>query len=198
MSTIDVLKERLKYACTHKDGAYLNSPNMLAIKQALKTIVEQQRLLRIYQLKEICFPVSYPEIYDDIISGMNDQVYDSLLKTLKKYNDISYNSGREQNYLRNRYIIRKYVSMYRYIESVINRDINSITYNNMLNDMMNQYPLKADKIADNISDTILIDDISDAAAARERQYRKWCKVLEQYDFNRKYKITKRINTIMIR
>lgn len=199
MKTKELLYERIKYACTHKDGAYLNSPNMLAIKQAYETIVNMEKELRIYRLKDVCFPGSYPDIFNSIIEDMDDSIYNSLYKVLNKYNLYSNYCNRDYNYKRNRYIIKKYVSLYNYVDAVINKDIYTLTYNEMLDSFMEQYPHKATEIQKEYRELILLDDISHKDKVRAEQIKKWCTVLEKMNFNKKFEKTKRKLTIkMIR
>ena len=199
MKTKDLLYQRIQYACTHKDGAYLNSPNILAIKQAYETIVNMEKELRIYRLRDICFPGSYPDIFNSIITDMDDAIYDSLYIVLKKNNTYSNYCNREYNYTRNRYIIKKYVSLYRYIDAVISRDIQILTYNAMLDEFMKQYTYKAPEIEKEFQEPILLHDISEKDRVRKEQIEKWCSVLEKMNFNKEFKKPKRkLNIKMIR
>lgn len=199
MKTKDLLYERIKYACTHKDGAYINSPNMLAIKQAYETIVNMEKELRIYRLRDICFPGSYPDTFNSIITDMDDAIYDSLYIVLKKYNTYSNYCNREYNYKRNRYIIKKYVSLYNYVDAVINKDILTLTYNEMLDNFIQQFPHKAPEIQKDYQETILLNEISDKDRVRAKQIEKWCYVLEKMNFNKKFKKSERkLNIKMIR
>lgn len=199
MKTKDLLYERIKYACTHKDGAYINSPNMLAIKQAYETIVNMEKELRIYRLRDICFPGSYPDTFNSIITDMDDAIYDSLYIVLKKYNTYSNYCNREYNYKRNRYIIKKYVSLYNYVDAVINKDILTLTYNEMLDNFIQQFPHKAPEIQKDYQETILLNEISDKDRVRAEQIEKWCYVLEKMNFNKKFKKSERkLNIKMIR
>lgn len=199
MKTKDLLYERIKYACTHKDGAYLNSPNMLAIKQAYETIVNMEKELRIYRLIDVCFPGSYPDIYNNYIIEIDDAIYDSLYSVLKKYNSHDNFCDREYNYRRNRYIIKKYVSLYNYIYAVITKDILILTYNAMLDDFITQFPHKAPEIEKEFQETILLHDISEKDRVRAEQIEKWCSVLEKMNFNKKFpKPTRRLKIKMIR
>lgn len=199
MKTKELLYERIKYACTHKDGAYLNSPNMLAIKQAYETIVNMEKELRIYRLKDVCFPASFPDIFNSIIEDMDDAIYNSLYTVLKKYNLYSNCCDREYNYIRNRYIIKKYVSLYNYIDAVISKDILILTYNAMLDDFIKQFPHKAPEIEKEFQETILLHDISEKDRVRAEQIEKWCSVLEKMNFNKKFpKPTRRLKIKMIR
>lgn len=187
MKTKDLLYERIKYACTHKDGAYLNSPNMLAIKQAYETIINIEKELRVYRLIDVCFPGSYPDIYNNYIIEIDDAIYDSLYSVLKKYNSHDNFCDREYNYRRNRYIIKKYVSLYNYIDAVISKDILILTYNAMLDDFIKQFPHKAPEIEKEFQETILLHDISEKDRVRAEQIEKWCSVLEKMNFNKKFK-----------
>lgn len=189
MKTKDLLYERIKYTCTHKDGAYLNSPNMLAIKQAYETIINMEKELRIYRLKDICFPGSYPDsiINEKYITEMDDVIYDSLYTVLNKYNSHDNFCDREYNYKRNRYIIKKYVSLYKYVNTVIDIDVENLTYNKMLDSFMEQYPHKATEIQKEYRESILLDDISDKDTVRAEQIKKYCTVLEKINFNKKFK-----------
>lgn len=201
MKTKDLLYERIKYACTHKDGAYLNSPNMLAIKQAYETIINMEKELRIYRLKDICFPGSYPDsiINEKYITEMDDVIYDSLYTVLNKYNSHDNFCDREYNYKRNRYIIKKYVSLYKYVNTVIDIDVENLTYNKMLDSFMEQYPHKATEIQKEYRESILLDDISDKDTVRAEQIEKWCSVLEKMNFNKQFKKPERkLNIKMIR
>lgn len=199
MKTKELLYERIKYACTHKDGAYLNSPNMLAIKKAYETIVNMEKELRIYRLKDECFPGSFPDIFNSIIEDMDDAIYNSLYTVLKKYNLYSNYCDREYNYIRNRYIIKKYVSLYNYIDAVISKDIRILTYNAMLDDFIKQFPHKAPEIEKEFQETILLHDISEKDRVRAEQIEKWCSVLEKMNFNKKFpKPTRRLKIKMIR
>lgn len=198
MKTKELLYERIKYACTHKDGAYINSPNMLAIKAAYTELQKLQSELRIYRLKDICFPGSFPESYNNYISIIDDDIYDSLYRVLNKYNNYTESKGREYNYLRNKYIIKKYISMYRYIDSIITKDVQVLRFNAMLDDLIVQLPHKANSIINQYDDTILIDDIKDVDKIRTQQIKKWCGVLEKFNFNKQYKNKKVIKTIRIR
>lgn len=201
MKTKELLYQRIKYACTHKDGAYLNSPNMLAIKQAYETIINMEKELRIYRLKDICFPGSYPDsiINEKYITEMDDVIYDSLYTVLNKYNSHDNFCDREYNYIRNRYIIKKYVSLYNYIDVVISKDIHILTYNAMLDDFIKQFPHKAPEIEKEFQETILLHDISEKDRVRAEQIEKWCSVLEKMNFNKKFpKPTRRLKIKMIR
>lgn len=198
MKILNQLKERIDYACKHKDGAYINSPNMLAIKAAYTELQKMESELRIYRLKDICFPASFPELYNNYITIIDDDIYDSLYGVLKKYNHYTQYKGREYNYLRNKYIIKKYVSMYRYIDSLINKDVQVLRWNAMLDEYIQQMPHKANSIINQYEDTILIDDINDVDKIRAQQIKKWCGVLEKFNFNKQYKNKKVIKTISIR
>lgn len=199
MKTKELLYERIKYACTHKDGAYLNSPNMLAIKQAYETIINMEKELRIYRLKDICFPGSFPDTFNSIIEDMDDAIYNSLYKVLNKYNLYINYCNRDYNYRRNRYIIKKYTSLYKYVDAVINNDIHTLTYNDMLDDFTQQFPHKAADIQKQYAEPILLTDIFNKDKVRAEQIEKWCSVLEKMNFNKKFKNQGRKLTIkMIR
>lgn len=198
MKIISQLKERIDYACKHKDGAYINSPNMLAIKAAYTELQKMESELRIYRLKDICFPGSFPESYNNYITIIDDDIYDSLYRVLNKYNHYTQYKSREYNYLRNNYIIKKYISMYNYIDSVIKKDIRVLRWNAMLDEFIQQMPHKANSIINQYEDTILIDDINDVEKIRAQQIKKWCGVLEKFNFNRVYKNKQTIKTIRIR
>ena len=198
MKILNQLKERIEYACKHKDGAYINSPNMLAIKAAYTELLKMESELRIYRLKDICFPGSFPELYNNYITIIDDDIYNSLYRVLNKYNNYTESKGREYNYLRNRYIIKKYVSMYRYIDNIINKDVQVLRFNAMLDDLIEQLPHKANSIINQYDDTILINDINDVDKIRAQQIKKWCGVLEKFNFNRVYKNKQTIKTIRIR
>lgn len=199
MKTKDLLYQRIQYACTHKDGAYINSPNMLAIKQAYETIVNMEKELRIYRLHDVCFPGSLPDIFNNYIMEIDDEIYESLYSVLKKYNSHDMYCNREYNYIRNRYIIKKYVSLYKYIDAVISRDIQILTYNAMLDEFMKQYTYKAPEIEKDFQEPILLHDISEKDRVRKEQIEKWCSVLEKMNFNKKFKKPKRkLNIKMIR
>lgn len=198
MKIISQLKERIDYACKHKDGAYINSPNMLAIKAAYTELQKMESELRIYRLKDICFPGSFPELYNNYITIIDDDIYDSLYRVLKKYNHHTQYKSREYNYLRNNYIIKKYISMYNYIDSVIKKDIQVLRWNAMLDEFIQQMPHKANSIINKYEDTILIDDINDVDKIRAQQIKKWCGVLEKFNFNKQYKNKRVIKTISIR
>ena len=198
MKIISQLKERIDYACKYKDGAYINSPNMLAIKAAYTELQKMESELRIYRLKDICFPGSFPELYNNYITIIDDDIYDSLYRVLKKYNHYTQYKSREYNYLRNKYIIKKYVSMYKYIDSVIEKDLQVLRWNAMLDDFIQQFPHKANSIVNKYEDTILIDDINDVDKIRAQQIKKWCGVLEKFNFNKQYKNKRVIKTISIR
>lgn len=198
MKILNQLKERIDYACKHKDGAYINSPNMLAIKAAYTELQKMESELRIYRLKDICFPGSFPELYNNYITIIDDDIYDSLYRVLKKYNHHTQYKSREYNYLRNNYIIKKYISMYNYIDSVIKKDIQVLRWNAMLDEFIQQMPHKANSIINKYEDTILIDDINDVDKIRAQQIKKWCGVLEKFNFNKQYKNKRVIKTISIR
>lgn len=198
MKIISQLKERIDYACKHKDGAYINSPNMLAIKAAYTELQKMESELRIYRLKDICFPGSFPELYNNYITIIDDDIYDSLYRVLNKYNNYTESKGREYNYLRNKYIIKKFISMYNYIDSVIKKDIQVLRWNAMLDEFIQQMPHKANSIINKYEDTILIDDINDVDKIRAQQIKKWCGVLEKFNFNKQYKNKRVIKTISIR
>ena len=198
MKIISQLKERIDYACKHKDGAYINSPNMLAIKAAYTELQKMESELRIYRLKDICFPGSFPELYNNYITIIDDDIYDSLYRVLKKYNHHTQYKSREYNYLRNNYIIKKYISMYKYIDSVIKKDLQVLRWNAMLDEFIQQMPHKANSIINKYEDTILIDDINDVDKIRAQQIKKWCGVLEKFNFNKQYKNKRVIKTISIR
>ena len=198
MKILNQLKERIDYACKHKDGAYINSPNMLAIKAAYTELQKMESELRIYRLKDICFPGSFPELYNNYITIIDDDIYDSLYRVLKKYNHHTQYKSREYNYLRNKYIIKKYISMYNYIDSVIKKDIQVLKWNAMLDEFIQQMPHKANSIINKYEDTILIDDINDVDKIRAQQIKKWCGVLEKFNFNKQYKNKRVIKTISIR
>lgn len=199
MKTKTLLYERIKYACTYKDGAYLNSPNMLAIKQAYETIISMEKELRIYRLRDVCFPGSYPDIFNSIIEDMDDSIYNSLQKVLYKYNLYSNYCNRDYNYRRNRYIIKKYVSLYNYVDAVISKDVHALTYNEMLDDFIQQFPHKALEIQKHYEESILLNEISDKDRVRAEQIEKWCSVLEKMNFNKKFKKPERkLNIKMIR
>ena len=198
MKIISQLKERIDYACKHKDGAYINSPNMLAIKAAYTELLKMKSELRIYRLKDICFPGSFPELYNSYITIIDDDIYDSLYRVLNKYNKYTESKGREYNYLRNKYIIKKYISMYKYIDSVIKKDLQVLRWNTMLDEFIQQMPHKANSIVNKYEDTILIDDINDVDKIRAQQIKKWCGVLEKFNFNKQYKNKRVIKTISIR
>ena len=198
MKILNQLKERIDYACKNKDGAYINSPNMLAIKAAYTELQKMESELRIYRLKDICFPGSFPELYNNYITIIDDDIYDSLYRVLKKYNHHTQYKSREYNYLRNKYIIKKYISMYNYIDSVIKKDIQVLKWNAMLDEFIQQMPHKANSIINKYEDTILIDDINDVDKIRAQQIKKWCGVLEKFNFNKQYKNKRVIKTISIR
>ena len=198
MKILNQLKERIDYACKHKDGAYINSPNMLAIKAAYTELQKMESELRRYRLKDICFPGSFPESYNNYITIIDDDIYDSLYRVLNKYNHYTQYKSREYNYLRNNYIIKKYISMYKYIDSVIKKDLQVLRWNAMLDEFIQQMPHKANSIVNKYEDTILIDDINDVDKIRAQQIKKWCGVLEKFNFNRVYKNKKTIKTIRIR
>ena len=198
MKILNQLKERIDYACKHKDGAYINSPNMLAIKAAYTELQKMESELRIYRLKDICFPGSFPELYNNYITIIDDDIYDSLYRVLNKYNHHTQYKSREYNFLRNNYIIKKYISMYNYIDSVIKKDIQVLRWNAMLDEFIQQMPHKANSIINKYEDTILIDDINDVDKIRARQIKKWCGVLEKFNFNKQYKNKRVIKTISIR
>lgn len=199
MKTKDLLYERIKYACTHKDGAYINSPNMLAIKQAYETIINMEKELRIYRLRDVCFPGSYPDIYNNYIIEIDDAIYDSLYSVLKKYNSHDNFCDREYNYRRNRHIINKYVSLYKYVDAVISRDIQILTYNAMLDEFMIQYTYKAPEIEKEFQEPIFLHDIQEKDRVRAEQIEKWCSVLEKMNFNKKFpKPTRQLKIKMIR
>ena len=198
MKILNQLKERIDYACKHKDGAYINSPNMLAIKAAYTELQKMESELRIYRLKDICFPGSFPELYNNYITIIDDDIYDSLYRVLNKYNHHTQYKSREYNFLRNNYIIKKYISMYNYIDSVIKKDIQVLRWNAMLDEFIQQMPHKANSIINKYEDTILIDDINDVDKIRAQQIKKWCGVLEKFNFNKQYKNKRVIKTISIR
>ena len=198
MKILNQLKERIDYACKHKDGAYINSPNMLAIKAAYTELQKMESELRIYRLKDICFPGSFPELYNNYITIIDDDIYDSLYGVLNKYNNYTESKGREFNYLRNKYIIKKYISMYRYIDSIIKKDVQVLLWNDNLDDLIVQYPHRANSLINHYDDTILINDINDVDKIRAQQIKKWCGVLEKFNFNKQYKNKKVIKTISIR
>ena len=198
MKILNQLKERIEYACKHKDGAYINSPNMLAIKAAYIELQNMISELRIYRLKDICFPGSFPESYNSYITIIDDDIYDSLYRVLNKYNNYTESKGREYNYLRNKFIIKKYISMYRYIDSIIHKDVQVLLWNANLDELIVQYPHKVNTLINHYDDTILVNNINDVDKIRAQQIKKWCGVLEKFNFNKQYKNKKVIKTIRIR
>lgn len=198
MRVLNQLRERIDYACKHKDGAYINTPNMLAIKAAYTELQKMESELRIYRLKDICFPGSFPESFNNYITIIDDDIYDSLYRVLNKYNNYTESKGREYNYLRNKFIIKKYISMYRYIDSIINKDVQILLWNANLDELIVQYPHKVNTLINHYDDTILVNDINDVEKIRAQQIKKWCGVLEKFNFNRVYKNKQTIKTIRIR
>ena len=198
MRVLNQLRERIDYACKNKDGAYINTPNMLAIKAAYTELQKMESELRIYRLKDICFPGSFPESYNNYITIIDDDIYDSLYRVLNKYNNYTESKGREYNFLRNKFIIKKYISMYRYIDSIINKDVQVLLWNANLDELIVQYPHKVNTLINHYDDTILVNDIKDVDKIRAQQIKKWCGVLEKFNFNKQYKNKKVIKTISIR
>lgn len=88
--------------------------------------------------------------------------------------------------------------MYRYIDSIINKDVQILLWNAKLDELIVQYPHKVNSIINQYDDTILINDINDVDKIRTQQIKKWCGVLEKFNFNRVYKNKKTIKTIRIR